>query len=264
MPRMLKHPLDIALFFVAIVSIAGVILGHEDPFARDIFCARSAWCPQIANAKAWEKISYDLSIGALTSLIFYILIVRIPDYQKRRRYKKSLAQQYRVFREDTIGLILGVADGTYDAAMPEELLDQKKFKEYFKMKVGQGQDRWDRFCNKLDPYLKEIVKRMEIFRDEISFILNNVDIPSDEPKIIPIQPKLTTRNTRGADDQSGRRAHITNSRPKEDIRPSWAYCNSGERPRRMITGVEGNCPNLNPAATQFTNDTLISLACEQY
>ena len=50
------------------------------------------------------------------------------------------------------------------------------------MKVEQGQDRWDRFCNKLDAYhLKEIVKQMEIFRDEISFILNNVDIPSDEP-----------------------------------------------------------------------------------
>ena len=66
--------------------------------------------------------------------------------------------------------------------MPEELLDQKKFKEYFKAKVTLDQDRWDRFCNKLDPYyLKELVKRMEIFRDEISFILNNVDIPSDEP-----------------------------------------------------------------------------------
>lgn len=78
--------------------------------------------------------------------------------------------------------MLGVADGSYDSAMPEELLDQKKFAEYFKMKVEPSQDRWDRFCNKLDPYhLKEIVKRMEIFRDEISFILNNVDIPSDEP-----------------------------------------------------------------------------------
>ena len=182
MPRIMKHSLDFLLIIIAIVSFAGIFLAHEDPFARDAFCAKSAWCPQVANAKGWGKIAYDLSIGALTSLIFYILIVRIPDFQKRSRYKRSLARQYKFFREDIIALIVGAADGQYEAGMPEKLLDQKEFKTYFKMKVGQGQDRWDRFCNNLDPYhLKEIVKRMEIFRDEISFILNNADIPSDEP-----------------------------------------------------------------------------------
>src|SRR5262249_16128614 len=43
-------------------------------------------------------------------------------------------------------------------------------------------DRWNAFENKLNEYyLKELIKRMELFRDEITFVLNNVDIPGDEP-----------------------------------------------------------------------------------
>ena len=182
MARILKHPLDVTLILVAMISLAALFLAHEDPFARDALCAKTGFCPTIANARAWNKIFYDLASGALVSLIFYVLIVRVPDYQKRKRCKRSLTQQYKNFREDCIGLMLAVADGQYDSSMPEELLDQKRFKEYFKEKATLDEDRWDRFCNKLDPYyLNEIVKRMEIFRDEIAFILNNVDIPSDEP-----------------------------------------------------------------------------------
>jgi hypothetical protein len=36
--------------------------------------------------------------------------------------------------------------------------------------------------NKLDEhYLSELLTRMEIFRDEVAFVLNNTDIPKDEP-----------------------------------------------------------------------------------
>jgi hypothetical protein len=180
--RVIKHPLDILLIVIAILCLAVLFLAHEDPFARNVICARTGVCPTIENARAWNKIFYDLAAGALVSLVFYVLIVRLPDYQKRRRYKKSLAHQYKDFRHDSIALMLGVSDGSYDSTMPEQLSDQKKFRAYFQEQVTQDQDRWDRFCNNLDEsHQKEIVKRMEIFRDEIAFILNNVDIPSDEP-----------------------------------------------------------------------------------
>jgi hypothetical protein len=180
MARIIKHPLDILLIVIAIVSLAGLFLAHEEPFARDALCAKINVCPTIPNAKAWNKIFYDLAAGALISLIFYVLIVRLPDYQKRKRYKKSLAHQYKNFREDCIGIMLSLADGTYMWGEQKELEDQKKFRAYFKEKVTPDQDRWDRFCNNLDEFhQKELVMRMEVFRDEIAFILNNVDIPSD-------------------------------------------------------------------------------------
>ena len=146
MARIVKRPLDIALTVIAIVSLAALFLAHEEPFARDALCSATKFCLTIANAKAWNKIFYDLAAGALVSLIFYVLIVRIPDRQRRKRYKRSLAHQYKNFREDCIGLMLGVADGTYEWGKQEELLDQKKFKNYFDEQVTRS--------NSLAPVLK--------------------------------------------------------------------------------------------------------------
>jgi hypothetical protein len=47
--------------------------------------------------------------------------------------------------------------------------------------VAPGLDRFDQFQNELDEYyLRELLTRMEIFRDELTFVLNNTDIPKDE------------------------------------------------------------------------------------
>jgi hypothetical protein len=62
------------------------------------------------------------------------------------------------------------------------LLEQEESKNYFNQKVTPDQDRRNRFENKLDEHhLKELIKKAEIFRDEIAFVLNNVDIPSEAP-----------------------------------------------------------------------------------
>lgn len=180
--RLLRKPFDLVLWFLAVLSLATIFLAHENSFARDVFCSAIKMCPAVENAAAWNKIAYDFAMGALVSLFFYALIIRLPENQKRRRYKRSLTQRYKMFKEDCIGLMLATADGTYDGSFPEQLLDQKRFRDYFKESVTSSQDRWARFCNNLDAYhLKELVKQFEMFRDEISFILNNVDIPSDQP-----------------------------------------------------------------------------------
>lgn len=183
MARILKIPLDIVLILVGVLSVAALFLAHEDPFARDALCKwMGPYCLTSEHAKAWNKIFYDMGAGALVSLIFYVLIVRIPDYQRRLRYKKSFLHQYRIFREDCIALMLGVADRTYELGKQRELLDQAKFRAYFNEQVTTEETRWHRFLNNLDDYnLNEIVKCLEIFRGEITFVLNNVDIPSDEP-----------------------------------------------------------------------------------
>jgi hypothetical protein len=49
-------------------------------------------------AKAWIEISYELAVGALITLFFYLLVVRLLDYQRRQRFKKSLERHYKAFR----------------------------------------------------------------------------------------------------------------------------------------------------------------------
>jgi hypothetical protein len=134
------------------------------------------------NAKAWNKIFYDLAVGALVTLLFYLLVVRQPDYQRRQRLKRSLEKHYKTFREDCIQIMLGVADGIYSADFPETLMEQGKFRTYFEEEVAPGMSRFNEFQNKLDEYnLRELLTRMEIFRDELTFVLNNTDIPKDKP-----------------------------------------------------------------------------------
>jgi hypothetical protein len=177
-----KNLLDGVLWAVCVASVAALFLAHEDPFVRDAFCSHIKICPAITNAKAWNKILYDLSAGTLVSLLLYVLVVRIPDYQKRQRIKRSLTKQYENFREDCIAIMLMVSDGTFAWGFHRELIDQAKFKEYFKQPVGNGQDRWDAFLNKLDEYnLEALILKMEILRDEISFALKNVDIADEQP-----------------------------------------------------------------------------------
>ena len=178
----MKRLLNVTLTLIGILCIVALFLAHEDPFARKIIYTYTGFRPVVPNAKAWYKITCDGAVGALVTLFFYLLVVRWPDYQKRRRLKRGLARQYRIFKEDCIGIMLMVADGSYSGDVPEKLMEQEKFREYFKGNVTSGRSRWDEFVNNLNErYLRELIMNMEIFRDEIAFILNNTDIPRDEP-----------------------------------------------------------------------------------
>jgi hypothetical protein len=85
-------------------------------------------------------------------------------------------------REDCIQIMLLVADGGYSGDVRETLMEQDKFRDYFNEKMAPDRNRWHDFQNNLDEhYLRELLTCMEIFRDEIAFILNNTDIPKDEP-----------------------------------------------------------------------------------
>lgn len=80
-----RRLLDLSLAIIFIVSVAMVFLAHEDPFVRIAVCAHTGFCSTFVHAKAWYKVFYDLGIGALVSLVFYLLVVRLPDYQRRQR-----------------------------------------------------------------------------------------------------------------------------------------------------------------------------------
>lgn len=178
----MKRLLDIVLVAIFILCAALVFLAHEDPFARKAVYAYTGFRPIVPNAKAIYKILYDLAVGALITLAFYALVVRLPDYQRRRRLKGSLERHYKAFREDCIQIMLLVADGSYSADLSENLIEQDKFRDYFKEKVTPDRSRWDEFLNNLNEhYLRELLTRMEILRDELAFVLNSTDIPKDKP-----------------------------------------------------------------------------------
>jgi hypothetical protein len=166
---------------VALACLVTILLAHEDPFARAALCAHIGGCPTIPHARAWYKIAYDLAVGAIVTLIFYALVVRLPDRQKRSRLRKGLTQQYIAFKKDSIATMLMTADGTYQTDVPETLLDRNEFRRYFSEDTGEDQTRWDRLFNNMEDHnLRDLLKQLEMLRDETAYVLNNVDIPGDE------------------------------------------------------------------------------------
>jgi hypothetical protein len=81
----LRRLFYLALAAIILLGIAVLLLMHEEPFARGPFCAYTGICPQSPNAKAWNKIGYDLAVAALMSSVFYFLVVWIPERDRRRR-----------------------------------------------------------------------------------------------------------------------------------------------------------------------------------
>ncbi|MFZ1964723.1 MAG: hypothetical protein WAU78_14875 [Roseiarcus sp.] len=173
--------MDVVLVAIFLLSVALVLLAQEDPFVRNALFGRAHY-PEWLHAHALRKLFYDIGIGSLISLIFYALVVRLPERQKRNRLKKSFANYYREFREDCIQVMLMVADGTFEWGFHKTLVDQDKFRAYFREKLSPSEDRWDAFLNKIDDnQLQSLLTYMEILRDEISFVLASIDIADSEP-----------------------------------------------------------------------------------
>jgi hypothetical protein len=176
----LKRPLDLVLIGIFLVSAAVILLGQEDPFLRQNLLGQISFPPWL-HSHAWRKVLYDLGVGSFLSVVFYALVVRLPDHRKRQRLKKSLAKRYSDFKEDCIAEMLSAADGAYNADFPETLIDQDKFRAYFQEKVSSSQDRWDALFNNLEAsHLKALITQLELLRDEIAFVLASTDISDDK------------------------------------------------------------------------------------
>jgi hypothetical protein len=181
--KLARRWLGILISGIFVVSLAAVMLAHESDFLRKPFCAAVHVCPSIDNAAAWNKIAYDLGIGGMTSVVFYMLLVWLPDWRRRRRIKRSFIISYRNFKYDVIALMVGLVEGSYASEEVDTLFDQEKFKAYFKEQVGASQDRWGIFVNALadrPDTLRELLTIFEVFRDEIQYVIASLDIQDHE------------------------------------------------------------------------------------
>jgi len=177
----LKRWIDGTLCLLFLVSVAAIVLGMDDPFARHWVCERIRCPPVVRNADAWKKLIYDLGVAGLTSLVFYGLLVRLPQFERRSRIKSSFREQYLRFKRDCISTIVGVVEGTISGKTIDELLDQKNFRDYFKQEVSPRHTKWHVFLNEIrEHHLSDLLVAMEVFRGEVQFVLNNTDVANEE------------------------------------------------------------------------------------
>ncbi len=176
--------LTIMLWIMTIACIFLVINTSSEPVFR-IF--KNTFIDSLfSQFVTGNTIIFNLSIGFLVSIIFYLLVVWFPNRRRRNIIKRNLEEQYRSFKEDTIEILLMACSGDYHS----KLSDQNEFKKYFKEKISESQNRWDAVFNGIDDYLlRELLVELEILLNEVSFVLNNVYI--NDPNIFSFFKRLS-------------------------------------------------------------------------
>ena len=105
------------------------------------------------------------------------MIVFFPEHVRRKRIRENALKVYWEFKRSVLGLILSASGEGSTLDQVEELMEPEKFKEYFcSDETGSGK-RWYAFLNGLDDsHVREIAIELEILRDEVQFIVNNIDL----------------------------------------------------------------------------------------
>ena len=136
-----------------------------------------------------KDIIHEVSIGIAVSGFFYILVVQFPFSQRRRRLRRNLQRQYDVFRLNCIHEFLianGESQGHYsDQQARRELLQKDEFHRFFcEILINEDQTRWNILMQCLEDENcgthKDILHELEVLREEITYVLNNIDIYDDE------------------------------------------------------------------------------------
>jgi hypothetical protein len=137
-----------------------------------------------------NTIVFDLSVGFLVTVIFYLLVVWFPDRRRKNLIKKNMKEQYRSFKEDTIVILLSACQGSYKSGLPKNLAKQVEFRKFVKEAVSESQERWHVVLNGLnDRLLKDLLVELEILMNEVSYILNNVNV--EDPNVFSFFKRLS-------------------------------------------------------------------------
>jgi hypothetical protein len=154
------------------VAIFGLFSGSTEPVIGPL--RGTAVEPVLLALHNGNSIIFNLSVGYLISLFFWLLVVHFPERQRRRILRDNLARRYREFRTDTIQILLWAAIDTHDSRLPEELCDHRKFREFFD---ANGKKNWYAAMNGLKKdRIDDLLLELELLAQEVSYVLNNVNI----------------------------------------------------------------------------------------
>lgn len=177
--RMRRRKLDSILGLISTVSVALMLKSSCDPI---VSLLSGTWLEQaLLQFETGNQIVFDVSVGIVVSIFFYVLVVRVPEAEKRRRLRTALRTQYQMLKKACIMNFLFACNGSADMSLVEKLTDRKEFKVYFDEAVSESQDRWHAVLNGLDEQrMQDILLELEVFRHEVEYVLSSVDVGSDE------------------------------------------------------------------------------------
>lgn len=169
------------LVIATLAAIAAVLLfvSSGEPIVSLLKGSRVA--PTLYSLSWSNSIVFNLSVGYLSSALFWLLVVYLPDRARRRLLRDTLATRYTEFKNEIVQTFIWAAGESQEIQLVSDLAaDHVKFKEYF----GSGTNRWYAVLNGIQGSqmrMHELTLAMKIFSDEVAYVLNNV--PLDDPSV---------------------------------------------------------------------------------
>ena len=187
--RAKQHLFQVIASVLAVFALIGMLKSSDEPVLE--LLQETVVADLLQKWSTGNTIIFNLSIGYLVSLMFWIIVVGIPERKKRIILKKNLANHYQLFKEDVIRILLTAAADSHSIEydLPKRLTDHIKFKEHFSINNNQN---WYDALNGLQhdtQYLDDLIVEIEIFANEIAYILNKVDF--DDPEVIAFFKRLS-------------------------------------------------------------------------
>lgn len=125
----------------------------------------------------WE-IVHNLAQDTVISLLFYYLLVYVPEKRKNDRIKKSLQMAFEDFKINTIRVFMHITKKeNVDLESIKKLLKPNEFKKYF------ADDKWQEVMNGLTHNKKlmhSVMQNLDILRKDFLFSLYNADISDND------------------------------------------------------------------------------------
>jgi hypothetical protein len=174
-----RNTLDLLLWLLFMGSLFLMFKSSTDPH------------PDIIKGTALEEIfrpfttgnqiTFDITVGVIVSLFVYVLVVRLPAWQKKNRLKAHLLRRYNDLKEQCLMHFLWACKEPAESALIDRLKSQEEFKTFFKERVSQDQDRWHAVLNGLtDDYVQSLVRELDLFRRELDYTLTTVEVADEK------------------------------------------------------------------------------------
>lgn len=175
----MQKAVELSLPYLFVCGLVAVALGNPDPLARDTLCSVIPWCFSLPHPAFWNSLFFEFGLGASVSVLFYWLLVQLPERSKRKRLRGYLLQSYLAFRKSAVIQFLSAAEGgSIDFELADDLVPQPKFRSYFNQPSAEVDgDKWHDVANNISQYEGgELLIAMSVLRDDIQYVLNNTDV----------------------------------------------------------------------------------------
>ena len=173
----MRYKVNEIIAALSIAAFVGMFMASSEPVITPL--RGTAIAPILRSLHYENAIVFNLCVGFLGGVVVWVLNVLLPERRVRFILRDNLRKQYRYFRHDVIGILLG-AHGTYPAGLPAELSQPEAFRAYYR---GENQQRWYDVLNYLQDNperLSDVVAHMQILSSEVEYLLHKISIDDED------------------------------------------------------------------------------------